>query len=426
MAEISKITLSNGTTYDVKDSAAMSYPYIRPIETKTYTNVIGTENSNRYAGFFYLKVRGTTYNTRWHVKVRVRATVPSGTSAELYNTDSVFDFWATQNTYCGWSSTNRILSTSYRPIYYHSHFRVSSTGYTNGCGSWIGFNLTSSTNPIDTALKRTIVVDLLEYNDCTVEMQDTLITPDNIPSRASNTGWYSSSNTSYDNFDAATNGFKSSGDANTTNISNLYYSNGTYIADSALYRYQLLFQKDSDTLTPLNNANNVTGTTKTMLTDVEFDPFELIGYYYSTTTINAGANISAGSIFYQMSGLDLRYTLNCGTTLTAQKPLYLVVTPTSNYKCKIASTTPWAQTLPEENDGNWYILLGRTYSTYQMALYPNHPIYAHDGTKVRRIYPQSALATNGIAGLMSPTDKAKVDAISPIASSEINAIFSSL
>lgn len=389
MADISKIKALDGVTYDIKDNYAMSYPYLRPIATKTYTNVIATENSQQGGGFFYAKVRGDTYNTRWHVKVRVRATVPSGTNAVYYNTDTVFDLWATQNTYCGWSATNKILSTSYRPIYYNSYFRVSSTGYNNNCGGWIGFSFLYATNPTNTSLKRTIVVDLLECNDCTVEMQDALVTPDNIPNRASHTDWYSSTNTGYDNFDACTNGFKSSGDANTTSISNLYFGNGYHVADSNVYRYQLLFHKDENTLTPLNNNDNVVATTKTMLTNVEFNAFSGIYYYYSTTTVNANGNIGA-TLYYAISGFDLRYTLNCGTTLTAHKPLYLVVTPTSNGKCKIASTTPWSQTLPSANDGKWYILLGRAYSTYQIALYPEKPVYMHDGTGIRQVLPPSS------------------------------------
>lgn len=176
-------------------------------------------------------------------------------------------------------------------------------------------------------------------------------------------------------------------DSNTTAISNLINNSGPYVADSAVYRYQLLFQIDENTLTPLNNVSNSTSTSKTMLTDVEFNAFGHIFYYTSTTTISASANIGAGSTAWAWSGINLRYTFNCGTTLTANKPFYLVVTPTSNGKCKIASTTPWAHTLPSTNDGKWYILLGRTYSNYQMHLSPFHPVYKHNGTKIIELIP---------------------------------------
>lgn len=357
-----------------------------PIDTKTYTNVIATANDSNGGGFFYLKVRGDTYNSNWHVKTRVKATVPGQVN---YSTDTTFDLFGFANTYSWYSCLNRIRSTSYRPIYYNSHFRVSETGYNNGCGSWIGFNLYNATNNTNTSYKRTIVVELLKYENCTVEFQDTLITPTNIPQRSAHTDYYASTNSSYDNFNACDYGLKQTGDANTTNISNLMNAGGNFFADSAIYRYQLLFTKDENTLTPLNNVNNSTGTSKAMLTNVEFDPFGRMYYYSSTSTVSAGGAIGAGSTFWNYHGIDVRYTLNCGTTLTANKPIYLVVTPTSGGKCKIASATPWSQTLPSTNDGKWYILLGRTYSTYQMALYHLHPVYRHNGTSVEEIFPNT-------------------------------------
>ena len=423
MADISKIIIPNGTEYNLKDAPSRTTALssmlfgkdgLPILGEKTYTNVIATANDNNGAGFFYLKVRPdyftantTTTDSRelWHVKTRVIAMIPG---QAYYYTDTIFDIWGRENTYCVYSCTNQIYSTSYRPIYYNSIFFTNSTGYANNCGHWIGFNLYYSTNPTNTSYKRTITVQLLAYENCAVELQDSLITPTNIPDRAAHTGWYSSTNTSFTNFDACTNGLKQSGDANSTSIHALYRSSGNYIANSVLYRYQLLFQMDENQLTPLNNNDNVTGTTKTMLTDVEFNPFGWIYYYATTSTVAAAGGIGAGSLYFHYAGVDLRYTLNCGTTLTAHKPIYLVVTPTSNGKCKLASTTPWTQTLPSTNDGNWYILLGRTYSTYQFTIYDQHPVYCYDGTSVRQVLPQTALATSSIAGLMTPAEKAKI------------------
>lgn len=349
------------------------YGDFAPLDTKTYTNVIATSNDNRGGGFFYLKVRGDTYNSKWYVKTRVLATVPG---QELYETDTVFELWGYANTYCGYACMNKIKSTSYRPIYYNCYFRPSSTGYNNNCGGWIGFSLYYATNPANTSYKRTVTVELLDYQNCEVELQNSLITPDNIPNRAANTGWYSSTNTSFDNFNACDQGLKQSGDANTTSISNLYYNNGNYIANSAIYRYQLLFHTDIDKLTPLNNNDNVTGTTKTMLTSVEFLPFEDIFYFNSSGTVAANAAIGADSLYYQLNGIDLRYTFNITTsTLTAHKMVYLTLAPTSGLKAKIASATPLVQTLPSTPDGNLYLLLGRAYNGYCTSLYPKHPIY---------------------------------------------------
>ena len=155
-----------------------------------------------------------------------------------------------------------------------------------------------------------------------------------------------------------------------------------YKAKSVVYRYQLLFQMDNTYVTPLNNVSNTTGTSKAMLTNVEFDPFGEIYYYNTTTTISADSNVPTGNACYTHGTIDARYTFNCGTTLTSNAYLYLKVSPQANGKVKIADSTCWAQTLPNSNDGYWYIFLGRTYSTYQFSLYPTHPVYKHDGTKL--------------------------------------------
>ena len=176
-------------------------------------------------------------------------------------------------------------------------------------------------------------------------------------------------------------------DSNSTNIYNLNYGNGPWKAASVLYRYQMLVMTDEDTLSPLNNVSNNTGTSKAMLTDLEFLPFGKFLYYNSTTTISAGSNIGVGSCQYAFSGIDLRYSFNCGNaSLTYPKDLYLKVTPLANGKVKIAGTMPLTQQLPSTDDGFWYIYLGRTYNAYCMALRPEHPVYCHDGTCVRRVY----------------------------------------
>ena len=358
------------------------YGEFAPLDTRTYTDVIATEDSNSGAGFFYLRIRGDSYNSKWYIKTRVLATVPG---QEMYETDTIFELWGRANTYNGYMCNNKVKST-YLPIYYNSYFRPSETGYNNNCSGWIGFNLLYSTYNTNTAHKRTVVVELLDYKNCEVELQDTLITPDNIPNRATHTAWYSSTNTSYDNFNAYSQGLKQTGDVDTTTISSLYHYRGNFIANSAIYRYQLLFHTDEDKLTPLNNDNNVVGTTKTMLTDIEILPFEEIFYWNSSSTVNQNANISAGSLLYSYSGIDLRYSFNITTsTLTANKNVYLILSPTTGQKTKLASTTstaPLTQTLPDTRDGFLYLLLGRAYSGYQISLYPKHPIYLCKGMEL--------------------------------------------
>ena len=167
-------------------------------------------------------------------------------------------------------------------------------------------------------------------------------------------------------------------------------------ADSNIYRYQLVFHTDADTVTPLNNVNNATGTSKEMLTNVDFNPFDEIIYWYSSGTWNSGAIAISNSAFYhQHASIDLRYSINCGATLTADELVYLKVIPQSNGMVRLAPDPCWAQSLPTTNDGYWYILLGRIRenSTYLLSLYPDHPVYYHDGTRIMQAQPPNMALT---------------------------------
>ena len=160
----------------------------------------------------------------------------------------------------------------------------------------------------------------------------------------------------------------------------LHRSSGDFVANSVVYRYQLLFQMDENTFTPLNNANNDLGTSKTMLTEVEFDPFGEIQYWESTATINANGVFGAQGRW--TGPVDLRYIFNCGTSLIANKPLYLKVILQSNGKVKLSGSNPLSQTLPISKDGYLYIHLGQTYTNCRLSLYPFHRIWYHNGTEV--------------------------------------------
>ena len=172
-------------------------------------------------------------------------------------------------------------------------------------------------------------------------------------------------------------------DANTTDIVNLYEGAGNFVAQSALYRYQLIFQVNGNVFTPLNNNNNVTATTKTMLTNVEFMVNGKIYYYGSSTDVAANGAIG-NACYYHRQSVDMRYTFNISNTaFIAHSYVYLKVTKQNNGKAKIASADPLVQSLPSSNDGYLYILLGRASSGYQMTLYTEHPIYYHDGTSIK-------------------------------------------
>lgn len=177
---------------------------------------------------------------------------------------------------------------------------------------------------------------------------------------------------------------------NTTYTLSYYtHHNGGYTLANTLYRYQLVFHLDDDNVSPLNTNNNVTGTNKTILTDLEIDPFAEIYYYCTTETVSKGGN--AAFYLYPMHGaVDLRYTFNISESVNAlefPKNVYIKVIPQSNGKVKLSSDFPLVTELPSTNDGFYYIFLGRSFSAYRMSLYPRHPVYYHDGTDIRIVYP---------------------------------------
>lgn len=167
-------------------------------------------------------------------------------------------------------------------------------------------------------------------------------------------------------------------------IENIYDSTNTYQlrkyytrykTKSVLYRYMICFVNKDEELIPVNNVSNSTATTKTLTTE-SFMPSKGIYYYNSTTTV-AAANYTGNSTLYQQLGLiNLQYSFNTGTTLTANKPVYLVVTPQADGQVKLAST-PIAQALPTSDTNNLYVFLGTAYDNYRIELPIEHPIYVY-------------------------------------------------
>lgn len=168
-------------------------------------------------------------------------------------------------------------------------------------------------------------------------------------------------------------------DYDSTNIYQLRNYYGNYTALTAVTRYSLLVQHSPTHLMSISSGSGTSG--HVYDTTNEFDPFGMI-YYVNVSTANylsAGASISA-SVLYQHMTLDIRYTFN--ESITTGKDLYLVAIPQANGRAKL-SETPIAQDLPSTNDGKIYILLGHSYSTTQIELHVQHPIYYHDGTAIR-------------------------------------------
>lgn len=161
-----------------------------------------------------------------------------------------------------------------------------------------------------------------------------------------------------------------------------YSTQKTY---TVLYRYMICFTKDSEYILPANthSAGGTTATTKTLTTE-SFDPFGQVYYYANTSssTVVAADNVPGTNILYtQYTYLDLRYSFNTGSTLTANKAVYLVCEPQSDGTVKL-HTPAIAQDIPTTVNGLVYKFLGHAYDTYRIVLYEHKPCYYYDGFKV--------------------------------------------
>ena len=148
-------------------------------------------------------------------------------------------------------------------------------------------------------------------------------------------------------------------------------------ANNKVFHYSLFMEKADGTYESIALSGG-TGTGKTK-NAAGFRPGR-IWYRYNSGDCAAGGVFSAGTYFDQ---LDLRYSTNCAQTLTAQKPVYLVGEIIEGL-FYIHDNNFITQDLPASEDGLAYMYLGGAYSTYQIALMPDHPIYIYQGGRIKR------------------------------------------
>ena len=144
-----------------------------------------------------------------------------------------------------------------------------------------------------------------------------------------------------------------------------------------VYRYEMLFALPNGDYEPANQSSNKPTTYTKALTTEKFDPFQPIIFYASTSTISAGSALSTSYSYLQYSGADLRYAFNAGSTLTANRPVYIRCVPQNDCLVKLDGDDCLVQSLPSTADGKVYIYLGRSTSTTSIWLLQNHPIFEY-------------------------------------------------
>lgn len=339
------------------------------ISSKQYTGIYGSANNQANASFYFANVRPGDFYSVWKVRYRITAEIPDQNNYRQY---SDVTWYGNQNT-VSYSNYNRLYSTNYRCYRYHNIYSLKSAGFISGYSHVLGVGLRDATNPTNSSYPRTIRVEILETENCSVTLLDNMVKVADLP------GYGSTNYNGVTETNGGDSGLLETNDS--INIWQLRHSSGTYLCFSNLYRYQICFSKSENVLLPANAVDNTTATTKTLTTE-EFNPFGQILYHNSTTTKNSGATVG-GDVLYQQSGLDLRYSFNTGTTLTSGKDVFIKCDPQSNGMVKLDPTTPIVQVLPTTEDGKVYIYLGHTYSNYQVELHATHPVYEYKDGALR-------------------------------------------
>lgn len=173
-------------------------------------------------------------------------------------------------------------------------------------------------------------------------------------------------------------------DSNSNTIGyQLRTNSSTLPASDKGYRYRLWFTSaDGTKWVPANKSTSTNATASRTPNTTPIDPFGPIVYYGVNGTTNAGDNLTAAYLWTQYT-LALGYSFNttgAALAMTFPAPVYVKCTPQSDGS---ATLDGYVQALPSSNDGKVYIFLGRAYSATNIELFPEHPVYRHDGTALR-------------------------------------------
>jgi hypothetical protein len=373
-----------------------NYNEIQPVKSKTYSGIYGSENNFANATFYFASLKPDSWTTTWHVKYRIYATIPNQTN---YTGWFDVEMWGNQATRLSYNIFNCHYSTGYRSLYFHVLYSLTSTGFNNGYGHLLGIGLRSSANPTSSSYPRTFKIDILVEENCTVTFNDTVLKYANVP------GTGATNYNGYSEWNGCDNGLQETGDSNDTTT--LQYSTARLTAGSnGLPAYSITMMKPDGTWEGLTVGNATTATTSTK----NSSGFVLgqMYLYWSGTNIAANGLTSTSTVRTAQDWVDMRYTLNCGTTLTSNQMVYLKGTVVNGLF--YLDNTWWTQTLPTTADNFIYIPIGMCYgSGYALSFWGYHGAYYHDGTNLREYITNEA--TQAKSGLMSSTDKTKLDGI---------------
>ena len=183
---------------------------------------------------------------------------------------------------------------------------------------------------------------------------------------------------------------------------------------SIVYRYRLLFTSaDGEHFVPSNNSTSTNATASRTVCQDPIDPFGNIVYYGATASVAAGSRPSATSLWSQYT-ISLGYSFNrtgAALVLTLWKPVYIKCAPQSDGSAIIDSTTPYVQDLPSTEDGKIYIFLGVAYTTANIELLQNHPVYYYKDGQIR-LWTNATATGGGGPTVVQTTGQSTTDVMS--------------
>ena len=168
-------------------------------------------------------------------------------------------------------------------------------------------------------------------------------------------------------------------DSNTNTIGyQLRTNSGNLVASDTGARYRLWFTSaDGQKWVPANTSTSTNATDTRSFNTRAIDPFGPIVYNSTNGSVDSGTRPPVETLWQQ-------YTLTIGysyvKSLTAWKPVFLKCTPGTDGSAEMKDIV---QALPSSDDGYIYIFLGIAYSATAMELRAEHPVYYHDGSRLR-------------------------------------------
>lgn len=165
-------------------------------------------------------------------------------------------------------------------------------------------------------------------------------------------------------------------------------NNQKIYATDKTYRYRILLEVDDTHYMPVNLSTSTSADvskTSTMNTR-EFKLGGNIIYYSYTSAVNQNAQFG-NTYQWQQYPFNLGFSFNntnSALALTQWSPVYMVAEKSATNEGMAKLVSPYyTQSLPNSEDGKLYIFLGQSYSTTNIEMVLEHPIYEYKNGGIR-------------------------------------------